>query len=345
MLYKYLGEASEPNSNVMRPRASCLRNGLFRITQPALLNDKTSEFRAAVYFNKFAPADYEWAREEERKFQVDPSYTPSKEELEQLFLRPIGVRYGEAMPHLWAGHEKYRSMEEFDRAQIEEIAGRINRTVVGIASALLGVLSLCEDPADKLMWTHYAAEGRGLAIGFDETHPFFASAGLKPVSYDIADRASITYFKGTVRINGRWVLPDGDGRRWQELIVNHREVRKMFEKFVYAKEANWFYEREQRVVVPLSQRDSEGDPNVLFHPSLDPEVAALVEPFLPRHPLVCLKRIPFEAFREVLLGYETSATSEQGVRELLQQNPDLRHVSLKRVRVSVFGDLTLHPCD
>jgi len=344
MIYKYLGEATDSSTNAIGPRASCLRDGLFRITQPALLNDKFSEFRAAVYFNEFAPADYEWAYEQERRFQADPSYKPSKEELEQFFLKPTGIRYGEAMPHLWMGHEKFPSMHEFDRAQVEEIASRIISTVVGVFSTHFGVLSLCEEFANKLMWTFYGAEGRGLVVGFDETHTFFSSAGLRPVSYDVASRASITYFKGSVRINGRWFLPDRDGARWKALIENHRENRAMMDRFVYAKEPIWSYEREQRVLLPLSQRDSQANPDICFRPSLDRDVAALLESVLPLHPQVCLKQIPFAAFKEVLLGYEVSAESEQRVRELLGQNPALQHVLLKRMRVNVFGDLVAHNC-
>lgn len=185
MIYKYLGEAIHPRTNAMAPRVSCLHDGLFRITQPALLNDKVSEFRAAVFFNEFAPADYDWARSQMRRFDPFLKSAPSDDELAGLFLKPMGQRYGEVMPHLWEGQD-FRSMEEFDRAQVEEIAGRINQTVVAVFSSLFGVLSLCEDPLSTLMWTHYGSEGRGIVVGFDERHPFFTSAGLRPVSYVLA---------------------------------------------------------------------------------------------------------------------------------------------------------------
>lgn len=344
MIYKYLGEAHDASCNAVGPRASCLRDGLFRITQPALLNDKTSEFRAAVYFNRFAPADYEWAYEQERKIQANLSYEPSKEELEQLFLQPVGIRYGEDMPNLWIGNEKFRSIEDFDRDQVQEIASRINSTVLGIFSALFGVLSLCEEPDNKLMWTHYGAEGRGIVVGFDEAHECFSGAGLRRVSYDVADRASITYFKGIVRLNGRWMLPERDVSRWLSLMQDKREVRAMMDRFAYVKEPIWAYEQEQRLLIPLSQRDSEVNPSECFRSALDPDVAAFLEPILPLQPKVCLKKIPFSAFKEVLLGYDVSAVSEQRIKEVLAHNRDLRQVVLKRVRVNVFGDLVSHPC-
>lgn len=345
MIYKYLGEAVDSSSGTFGPRATCLGDGLFRITQPALLNDKTSEFRAAVYFNEFSPADYEWARQEERKYQLEPSYQPSNDELERMFLKPFGVHYGEAMPHLWTSHERFRSMDEFDQAHVEEIAGRINSAAVGIFSTLFGVLSLCEEPANKLMWTHYGSEGRGLAVGFDEKHAFFARAGLRRVSYEAADRASITYFKGTVRLNGRWMLPDPDGSRFVGLIQDQRELRSMMDRFVYAKEAIWSYEREQRLLVPLSQRDSEVTSAGVFHPSsLPPDLAAKFASILPSEPKICLKRIPFDAFTEVLLGYDVSSDSEMRVRQLLERNSELEHVVLKRMRVNAFGELVAQPC-
>ncbi len=345
MIYKYLGEAPDSSSGILGPRATCLSDGLFRITQPALLNDKTSEFRAAVYFNVFAPADYEWARQEERKYQLEPSYQPSNDELERMFLKPFGVRYGEAMPHLWASHEKFRSMEEYDRSHVEEIAGRINSAAVAIFSTLFGVLSLCDEPANKLMWTHYGSEGRGLVVGFDERHDFFARSGLRRVSYEAADRASITYFKGTVRLNGRWVLPDPDESRFAALMQNQRELKSMMDRFVYAKEAIWSYEREQRLLVPLSQRDSEVSSGGVFRPSqLPPDLAARIGFILPSEPMICLKRIPFDAFAEVLLGYEVSSDSEKRVRELIQRNSELRHVVLKRMRVNAFGELVSERC-
>ncbi len=342
MIYKYLGEVPDPKTSVMGPRASCLRDGLFRITQPALLNDKTSEFRAAVFFSKFSPADYAWARERERKFQLEPRYEPSNEELEQMFLKPTGVRYGEEMPHLWE-HEKFRNMNEFDEARVEEVATLINGAVVGVFSTLFGVLSLCEDPSNKLMWTHYGSEGRGLAIGFDESHPFFSSAGLRRVSYEVSDRASITYFKGTVRFNGRPMLPDRDGNRFLALIKDPREFRAMMNRFVYAKEPIWSYEREQRLLVPLSQRDAEVISAGYFNPMLPGDLAARLESILPCEPKICLKRIPFAAFSEVLLGYEVSSDSERRVRELLEQNVALKHLVIKRMKVNAFGDLVAHP--
>lgn len=338
MLYKYLGEARDQVTNADGPRADCLRNGLFRFTQPALLNDKTSEFRAAVYLNAFSPADYEWAYKRERRMEVNHSYEPSKEELERMFLMPTGERYGDTMPHLLAG-EGFQSMQEFDQAQVERIASGINRAVVGLFSAHFGVLSMCEDPVNKLMWTHYGSEGRGLAIGFDETHAFFVGAGVKRVSYNPADRASITYFKGAVRINGLPVRYMSEGLQLQELLKDRYQLQSMFERFVYAKEEVWAYEREHRLLMRLDQRDSEGNPADCFYPVVDPEVAEHLEPYMRLHPRVCLKRIPYDAFKEVLLGYEVSEKSEQKVRDLLDQNTGLKHVILKRIRIDVFGNL------
>lgn len=56
-----------------------------------------------------------------------------------------------------------------------------------------GVLSLTERPANILMWTHYAANHRGLVLGFDGTHRFFSRPGWTHASVDLAAANRVMY--------------------------------------------------------------------------------------------------------------------------------------------------------
>lgn len=72
MLVKFYGNECQNDSGKCKSRArlTYLTDGLFRITQPAELNDQYSEFRFLPYFNKYSKNEIEWARQQEAKSQL-----------------------------------------------------------------------------------------------------------------------------------------------------------------------------------------------------------------------------------------------------------------------------------
>lgn len=64
-------------------------------------------------------------------------------------------------------------MDEYDQLQLTKIAEGINNFLVEALSCHLGILSLSKSDTNEIMWTHYASEGKGLAVTFNKNHPFF----------------------------------------------------------------------------------------------------------------------------------------------------------------------------
>jgi len=92
----------------------------------------------------------------------------------------------------------------------------------------LGIFCLTEDPANPLMWSHYASQHFGVVVEFDENHPWF-NQKIAPTD-DIRHLVQVSYVQ-----NPR-------PRTWRQ--VNGADM-------LYAKHALWAYEREWRIIRPL----------------------------------------------------------------------------------------------
>ena len=138
------------------------------------------------------------------------------------------------------------------------------------------------------MWTHYSSEGKGLAISFNEDHPFFKEFTPAAVSYSPEDRATFTYYKGTIRLNGN-PIKDYQINDISEplsflshLQSKHDIIIDLTKKLLYSKAEKWAYEEESRIVLPLELcEETRGEE-------------------------VYLKKVPFDAFDSIILGYDIS---------------------------------------
>ncbi len=91
-----------------------------------------------------------------------------------------------------------------------------------------GAISFTESKSNLLMWSHYADEHRGLALGFDNNHFFFSK--LKRVEYDST-------------------IPD---EFIKDIDINDNDsLLKLF----YLKSDEWKYEKEHRIVRDLIDSD------------------------------------------------------------------------------------------
>ncbi len=89
----------------------------------------------------------------------------------------------------------------------------------------LGIFSLTEDPANVLMWSHYASQHFGAAVEFDENHPWFSQK--THASDDIRHLVKVSYVQSP------------HPRTWKQL--NGTDM-------LYTKDAQWSYEREWRII-------------------------------------------------------------------------------------------------
>ncbi len=322
------------------PRSSFLSDGFFRITQPKYLNDKGSEGQLYPYFNEFSPADLAWARKQHDKIQVNPLYEPSEEQLINANLRPMGTRKGEIFPHFLKSETGFGSMEEYDRHQYEDGVIKINEFLLEALSCQLGVLSLCKSDTSVHMWNFYGSEGKGIAITFNEEHPFFQVFIPKDVSYTLESRAMITYFKGSWRLNGEPI----DNYRVSEYanpLAMHKELVKqgidvddLSNRLLFSKSDDWDKENEIRIICPLELCEKTNDEAVT--PNVQNE---LVPNLLTGYSKVCLKMIPFDAFESIVFGYETDACVKNEIINKINDNPLLSHLKIKEVVWNLEGKL------
>lgn len=344
VLVKYYGLVFDQESKNWSPRVEFISNGLFRMTQPKYLNDKGSEARLSPYFNEFSPADYAWARKEHSKIQVNLSYIPSNEELEDFFLKPVGVRYGEHFPHLLR-QEGFQSMEEYDKENLIKAAQKLNLFLVEALSCQLGVLSLSKSATNELMWTHYASEGKGLAVTFDEHHSFFNQLQPKDVTYTPEQRASLTYYKGMMRMNGAPIehfqsdsFTSSTGVL-QSLLSRGIDIAEFSDRLLYSKDKKWAYEEESRIVCPLMYCEEKVGAKV--QPDFGFPLPEQVSHFFHAYSEINLKRIPFDAFKTIIFGYGMVREHKLLITRLVNENSDLSHLELKEAKHDIFGKLEI----
>ncbi|TCK59922.1 Protein of unknown function (DUF2971) [Seleniivibrio woodruffii] len=340
MLVKYYGFYFDNNSNKHILRDDFISNGFFRITQPKFLNDKGSEAKLFPYFNEFSPADLAWARKRHDKIQKDPNYTPSEEELINFFLKPVGERYGEHFPHLLRMETDYETMDEYDKDQFTNIVEKMNHYMIEIISCQLGVLSLCKSDTNELMWTHYASAGEGIAVTFKESHEFFKKYVPKDVSYLPEKRASLTYYKGSIRINGEpiktFTQPNITNPFAALIVLNKNgvDIQNFTERLIYAKAEKWKSEDEVRIICMLNS--CEHKTGKVITPKLDIDFPQAT---LHSYSEICLKKIPFDAFESIVLGYGISKANKNMIIEKVKANPELSHIKIKIAQHNIYGNL------
>ncbi|MDW5287104.1 DUF2971 domain-containing protein [Alteromonas macleodii] len=100
----------------------------------------------------------------------------------------------------------------------------VGQELVSRFSDMLGILSLSRTADNLLMWSHYAQEGKGFVIGFDEKHKFFNQSdqtGLKTNPVPV------------VYTNKRSHVDPGE--------------KRYYEKLLGEKPRDWAYEEEERI--------------------------------------------------------------------------------------------------
>jgi hypothetical protein len=112
---------------------------------------------------------------------------------------------------------------------VEVVTPLIGSQIYKTVNEHLGALCLTEDPANLLMWAHYADNHRGAVIEFDTDHAFF---------------------------NRRVGLQD-DFRHFREVFYTQQRPAVFLSEsdaidFFYCKSIEWGYEHEWRLIVPLA---------------------------------------------------------------------------------------------
>jgi hypothetical protein len=218
LLWKYLGLNDQGE-----PRTSFLHNGFFRITQSRSLNDPFA-MKPRVLLDRYSDEDWTIAREQARRSGMFPSGTLDDNLVEAFFLTPLprGRMDEKSFPGLWPAkdsklrEEPFKTIAEFDEFR----ARRVREILENNLNERFGIFSLTEEPAQLLMWTHYGAEHRGVVVGFQPSHPFFAQVGtLRRVEYG-TERVSVSSNEGVIRVAGHWLV-EGENPPVETLLRKH----------------------------------------------------------------------------------------------------------------------------
>jgi hypothetical protein len=296
MLFKYLAS----------PRYF-FKNGMIRFTQPGGLNDP-DDARPQLLYGKHAPEDISAAREHARQ----RGFGEVSDDVIELFLTPFPAgRFDErSFPGLWPAREPrlrkepFATLEELDRA----IAERAIELCWNFANESIGVLSLTIS-AGEHMWAYYGGNHSGIALGFQEDHPFFAKA--KRMDYS-DDPIHVSSNHGWTRVGGiRWATDD----------ILEGTVQDIPEILLFRKRSDWSREQEWRLIRPLAQA------TVATQETVEGYRLHLFE-------------IPPDALRTVSFGFRAS---DQDIKWTLgqidQYLPQFRGVSVSRRRRTKLGTI------
>jgi hypothetical protein len=163
-----------------------------------------------------------------------------------------------------------------------------------------GILSLTEAPDNLLMWSHYGDSHKGVVLGFDETHSFFQGAEI---------------VAGLSRLNRVEY-----SQKRPVLSATTRNNPKVFLR----KSTEWTYEREWRLIRPLSEAAGT----------------------LPRENLipVLLFEVPHDAVKMVITGSQMIQKEYQELCNCCATTPTLAHTRIHHILLSKeHYELEVHP--
>lgn len=237
-------------------------------------------------------------------------------------------------------------MDEFDYTELNKIATSINDYLVEALSCQLGVFSLCNSDTNENMWTYYASDGEGLAIKFREDHYFFKTLQPKKVNYSPEKRASLTYFKGMLRLNGFPLKKfhannfTNSSQALNSLYNNEINLPELTDRILYSKAENWAVEDEIRIICPLSYCEEKSGEQI--EPKIEILRAPGTEDFHEKNFEFNLKKIPFDAFDSLILGYNMKKEDIELVINKVKENPELAHLKIQQARHDIFGKIKIH---
>jgi hypothetical protein len=281
LLFKYLG--LDKNEN---PRTTFLENCLFRVTQPSELNDPF-EMKPRVLVDEYSEEDFSVARDLAYKDGFQADQFSDNRYIEMEYLQPMLVQTTwDFMPEI---HIPELREEPFDSMQeVYEFKANQARELLERQLKEYGVFSMSRDATNLLMWAHYAAEHRGVVVGFQADHQFFEDIGmLREVDYR-ENRISVSTVDGIIRGAGHELSDDQDP-----------PVATMLRK-----SPDWSYEKEVRLITLLKDADE------VIHQSIH------------------LRRFPESAIKIIILGAKVDPEKSKNIINQIRDKPQWLHVRL-----------------
>lgn len=271
-LYKY----------VNAERIDVVRNLEIRFTQPDALNDP---FELQPHFDTLIAEADVLAKMSESPMDLRPMVTQAYEMLPQLRAMPLDFAL-HAIERLMATEDARKATADGLRLLLNSMldgAAPICEAIYRAFSTNVGILSLSEVADNELMWAHYADSHRGLVLCFNEQHSFFNQRRSENDEFYFARK--VNYVDGPPQPLS---TIDGDA-------------------LLCTKGVNWTYEKEWRMLVPLTDRT----PSITVGGDI-----------------VHLFKFPPDALQGIILGANATLDTKILITELLDR-PELRDLSLK----------------
>jgi hypothetical protein len=272
-------------------RLDVLIKGRIRFTPPNALNDP---FELRPHFDNIIPEPE--LLEKLESVDLRPALTKVYEKLPAAQKSLMSLDMLLEMVNFWLkteeGRQTFWQTIGMGMGTLRDLTPGFREKVAEGLGSRIGILSVSQVATDPLMWAHYADSHRGIVIGLDDGDDFFNRRRssddefywLRPVHYR-DPKAGLT-------------LRDLDG---VEVLAR--------------KGPQWSYEKELRVLAPLS------------------DAAEVIE--LSTGP-IHLFDIPPSAITELILGARSTAAVREAAAEVVA-NPRYQHV---RLRQAILDTLT-----
>ena len=112
-----------------------------------------------------------------------------------------------------------------------------------------------------------------------------------------------------------------------KLLSQGVNVEELSERLMFSKSPKWHYEDETRVICPLQLCEKKLGATIV--PSEENDVIVDLPNLIQSYSEICLKKIPFDAFDSVVLGYAISNADKITIINKIKDNPLLSNLKLK----------------
>jgi len=259
---------------------------MVRFTQPAEFNDPF-ELRPHI---KGLADDGTVRRQHAIAFEMHSIESQVASAIDNLALSPVDKRKLNVaeIANMVASrnHEALQLVSNISNA----LGPTLSRQMSDIFNRELGIFCLTEEPLNLLMWAHYADHHRGVVVEFDESNSFF---NRRKGPHD-----DLRHFRRVVYADVR-----------PSAFLSESDAIQVF----YCKSTDWAYEKEWRLIVPLT--DSSKRIERVGRSQL------------------CLFELPADAVRGVLFGCRTDPKIHYQLSTVIRTSSALKHVALSRAEL------------
>jgi hypothetical protein len=163
-----------------------------------------------------------------------------------------------------------------------------------------GILSLTETPDNLLMWAHYGDSHKGVVLGFDVSHPFFQGAEI--VS-GLSRLSKVEY-----------------NQKRPVLSLITRDQPKVFLR----KSTEWSYEKEWRLIRPLSE-------------AVEHKLRENLAP-------ICIFDLPHDVIKVVITGSQMITREHQEICNYVRENIKITNIKIHHTILSrELYKVEIHP--